>query len=531
MKKLLFILLIALALESKAQYVTIPDANFATYLQGLIPAAMSGTQLDTTSLLVTTTTHTINVTGLTISNLFGVQFFKALTNLGCGTNPLTSLPSLPASLIYLFCVGNNTLSSLPTLPVSLKYLDCSHNSITTLPTLPNSLDTLNCMANQLTSLPTLPNTLIYLNCGANSLATLPTLPNNLTYLECSFSGLTSLPKLPNSLQYLDCYTDNIACFPTFPNSINNLQLGGNPFNCLPNYIHAMGSDTNAYPLCAAGNSNGCTVVPEICMVTTDSTSTFNYNIIYWNNTNYNNVDSFIIYRYDGISNSYLRIGALNKLISKFKDTAFSIGGPNGGNPLYASWKYKLAIRDTLGNIEMQSPYHQTMFVQQNNANFSWNAYTIEAGQSNPVTAYSFLRDDNNTGNWHVLVNTSGTASTDPNYASYPNGNWRVDALGFNCSNLTVSLSNTSKQASVGISQVKDINNQINIYPNPASNSVQVTYTGNSKIEEIILCDVLGKEIISTKETAIDMGGLQEGVYFIKVETNEGVLTKKVIVQH
>ena len=99
------------------------------------------------------------------------------------------------------------------------------------------------------------------------------------------------------------------------------------------------------------------------------------------------------------------------------DTAFSVGGPNGGNPLYSSWFYKLAIKDTCGNIGAMSPYHQTMFLQENSANFSWNAYTVETGQANPVVGYSFLRDDNNTGVWHILANIAGTSSTDPNYPS------------------------------------------------------------------------------------------------------------------
>src|SRR6185437_3066502 len=102
--------------------------------------------------------------------------------------------------------------------------------------------------------------------------------------------------------------------------------------------------------------------PNICMVTTDSATNYFYNIVYWDKTPYSNVDSFIVYRKDALSSSYLRIGATSKdSLSRFIDTAFSIGGPNGGNPQYSSWSYKLAIKDTCGNIGSQSPYHQTMF--------------------------------------------------------------------------------------------------------------------------------------------------------------------------
>jgi hypothetical protein len=79
----------------------------------------------------------------------------------------------------------------------------------------------------------------------------------------------------------------------------------------------------------------------------------------------------------------------------------------------------------------------------------------------------------------------------------------------------------------GIEQY-NTNKNINIYPNPASNMVQVTYAGN--IINISVCDMLGKEVINTKETAIDVSSLQEGIYFVSVKTNEKALTKKIIIQ-
>lgn len=75
-----------------------------------------------------------------------------------------------------------------------------------------------------------------------------------------------------------------------------------------------------------------------------------------------------------------------------------------------------------------------------------------------------------------------------------------------------------------------INDGVNIYPNPASNMVQVAVAGNSTVKEITLCNVLGNEVISTKQKEIDISSLAEGVYFVQVKTAEGVLTKKIIIQ-
>ncbi|HEX7413414.1 MAG TPA: hypothetical protein VF411_05155, partial [Bacteroidia bacterium] len=201
MKNLVILLVViaSMAKQTKAQtWVTIPDANFVTYLQSIVSAAMSGNQLDTSSALVTTTTHSINVYNKNIADLSGIQYFTSLT-----------------------------------------YLDCESNSLTSLPTLPNTLQSLYCYNNSLTNLPVLPNSLQSLQCGGNS--------------------LTSVPILPNALLTLYCNGNNITCFPTFPNSITTLSIDPNSYNCLPNYISAMSAADLAVPLCAAGNTNGCAV--------------------------------------------------------------------------------------------------------------------------------------------------------------------------------------------------------------------------------------------------------------------------------
>jgi type IX secretion system substrate protein len=222
-KKILFIFFIviaSIAKQSQAQtpYVAIPDSNFVHYLKTIVPTAFKGDSLNKTSTLVTTITKTINVLSKSISSLNGVQYFTSLDSLICGSNPLTSLPSLP-----------------------------------------NSLTILNCETSLLTSLPTLPNSLIFLGLFNNSLTTLPLLPTSLQRLDCSYNSLTTLPSLPNSLVWLHCNNNSITCFPTFPNSITSCILNPNSYNCLPNYVlPAMNSYTTT-PLCAAGNTNGCPI--------------------------------------------------------------------------------------------------------------------------------------------------------------------------------------------------------------------------------------------------------------------------------
>lgn len=81
---------------------------------------------------------------------------------------------------------------------------------------------------------------------------------------------------------------------------------------------------------------------------------------------------------------------------------------------------------------------------------------------------------------------------------------------------------------VGIEQIKNITVEVSVYPNPATNKINV---GAKAIVEVKLFDVLGHQILSTKQKEIDVSSLQNGVYFVSVKTTNGASTQKIIVQH
>ena len=317
-KKFLLALLMMSTTVLKAQYVTIPDPNFVSWLQVNIPSAMNGNQMDTSNAAIMSWTL-INVRDDSISDLTGIQYFKSIQTLDCsenqlsslpplpnsikvldcGRNFLTSLPTLPDSLFELYCFFNNlsslpylpeslfnihaaynVLTSLPTLPNSINRIDFSSNQLTSIPNFPNSLVELYCVGNQLVSLPTFPNSLIYINCSQNQLTSLPALPDSLWFLKCSYNLITTLPVLPNTLeqlycsnnrltslsplpdniQRLVCDSNNITCFPIFPNSLDfgnhstGSSINGNPFTCLPNFTPYMTRLQLIYPLCISGDT-------------------------------------------------------------------------------------------------------------------------------------------------------------------------------------------------------------------------------------------------------------------------------------
>jgi uncharacterized repeat protein (TIGR01451 family) len=269
MKKLtlLFLVLVLKFAPAKAQWVTIPDANFVTKLTQFFPSCMNGNQMDTTCAgIVNATSLNVGATFL-IYDLYGVQYFDNLSILDCGSNLLISLPPLPNSLTTLQC-SDNQLTSLPTLPNSLLELYCNTNELSSLPSLPNSITSVDFNDNLLSSLPALPNSLTVLGCNNNQLSSLPALPNSLTVLGCGYNLLSSLPALPNSLTSLSCRNNQLSNLPAVPDSLtllfcNNNQLSNLPalpntltvFDCSYNQLNSLPSVPNLMQSFVINNNN------------------------------------------------------------------------------------------------------------------------------------------------------------------------------------------------------------------------------------------------------------------------------------
>ncbi len=260
MKKFLPLIFLFFFLQTtKAQYITIPDTGFASFLRDSFPTCMNGKQLDTMCSKVVRTKFLYIQHD--ISDLTGIQYFDSLHTLWCGTDFLTSLPVLPKSLRVLDCSFNriHTLSNLPpqldsltciangitsitSLPSTLTYLEVSSNpDLSVLPTLPASLKVLLTAYNKtMTSLPALPSGLVYLDCGGwqalpplGKITSLPTLPTGLKTLICQYNVLTSLPVLPDSLQILTCNNNLITSLPTLPKSLRTLACYYNKLTQIP----------------------------------------------------------------------------------------------------------------------------------------------------------------------------------------------------------------------------------------------------------------------------------------------------------
>lgn len=71
--------------------------------------------------------------------------------------------------------------------------------------------------------------------------------------------------------------------------------------------------------------------------------------------------------------------------------------------------------------------------------------------------------------------------------------------------------------------------KINIYPNPATTTLQITNANNTQVE---FFDITGKQVTvpQTSENSFDVSHLNAGVYILKITSERGIITEKVIIQ-
>lgn len=76
----------------------------------------------------------------------------------------------------------------------------------------------------------------------------------------------------------------------------------------------------------------------------------------------------------------------------------------------------------------------------------------------------------------------------------------------------------------------------NIYPNPTSSNINITYTGSAKVIDVYIVDIQGKIIKERKfetgnqEKHIDVSDIASGVYFLSILEEDKKTVRKIVVQ-
>lgn len=117
--------------------------------------------------------------------------------------------------------------------------------------------------------------------------------------------------------------------------------------------------------------------------------------------------------------------------------------------------------------------------------------------------------------------------TGQSFSPTENGTYAVEITNGNC----VSVSTCTEFIAVGVSEYA-IDHNLYLQPNPTSGELTVNYT-NGQIISFEILDLAGKlirktENVNASNTLIDMRKLNAGVYLLRVETEDGIISKRVI---
>jgi len=142
--------------------------------------------------------------------------------------------------------------------------------------------------------------------------------------------------------------------------------------------------------------------------------------------------------------------------------------------------------------------------------------------------------------WNLSYGTIITIHCYPSYG-WEFVNWTVDSIVVSTElhfTFTVIQSCTLVANFIQMIDVIDdaVNSVINIYPNPTTGVLRIELrqaqlpNGELRINDIEIFDIVGRrqKAEGRKQNEIDISCLQSGIYFVKVLTEKGVITKKIV---
>ncbi len=138
--------------------------------------------------------------------------------------------------------------------------------------------------------------------------------------------------------------------------------------------------------------------------------------------------------------------------------------------------------------------------------------------------------------YHVFRNDTritDTLLTEPVYLdeNLPNGNYEYYVRTYYKEGCVSDMSNkVAETIGVGVREIEE--KDIALFPNPTTGELRVT-SYKLRINDIDVFDVFGRKIFSSQsplstEHTLDISHFNAGIYFVRVTTEKGVVTKKVV---
>ncbi|MDT8346403.1 MAG: T9SS type A sorting domain-containing protein [Flavobacteriaceae bacterium] len=164
--------------------------------------------------------------------------------------------------------------------------------------------------------------------------------------------------------------------------------------------------------------------------------------------------------------------------------------------------------------------------------FNGTGFSVTAGTTYWVSIAAKVNDAFNAGagtrwNWFAAAAAGGDAQiaspsgdfglTPGTWASFPSLGLAVNGLNFLIED----------NSTLSVNELSDLN--FKIFPNPAQNFIRISTASGIQVEAVEAYDMLGKRLdLAIVNDEVDITHLTPGIYMLKVVTNSGSITKKII---
>jgi len=222
----------------------------------------------------------------------------------------------------------------------------------------------------------------------------------------------------------------------------------------------------------------------------------------------------------------------SKTLAQTPDNGFILGGKGTFNsPLYGGFLMKT---DSLGAFQWGNLYGDSTDIL--SVSTTPDGGFVAVGNKERAATY---RDP-----WIIKTNSLGQAGscnlsitttvTNPTYTYTPSVSYGITNLSLTTTNMTFNANNytpVQKNYCGFTTEIKYIPNEddISVYPNPASNYLTISSRENSRIK---IYDILGNHILSsaTKENnhIINTESFSRGIYFIQIQTSTGISLRRFV---
>jgi hypothetical protein len=270
-------------------------------------------------------------------------------------------------------------------------------------------------------------------------------------------------------------------------------------------------------------------VADLCYVSSDQTQITNNRIFITNDPANSglNVAYYEVLR-ESQSGAYESIGFITPPEVSFLDIE--------SNNASQAYRYKIRTTDVCGASYPESSFHKTILLQSgiasdNSINLSWTPYL-----GLDFTTYNIFKNTNGTG-YELLTSLSFNNTTYNDTSANVVDNFYEYYISIEVAScgsdplLPFSLRSNLElvNPNLSITNTNWLNQEIQIYPNPTSDYINISFPNQIEITTVSIYNALGQLVFDTnKFENIYISNLTTGLYYLSINTNQGVVNKTMI---